>query len=240
MTGAARGVLGAVLVLAAGAARAEGPGLVVTHAEARQRLANTVADASVTVEVHGRDLRATAAALARSLETLLGFLRAQETERLRTEAEGFAPELQAVRGAPDRIKGYTGTQTISLRCTPERLPALLAGSLENGATGVAQSGAAPREAEVEAAHAALVARAARSAMEEARAAAAAVGQRVAGVERLEVDPQGGFEARAMERMVPVPAPAMMAAAPVPPLAAEAGETEVTASVVLTARLAAAE
>lgn len=250
MTGAARGRAGrgvlaaAVLLLGAGVARAQGAGheassLVVTHAEARQRLANTVADASVTVEVHGRDLRATAAALARSLETLLAFLRAQAPERLRTETESFTPELQALRGAPDRIKGFTGTQTLSLRTTPERLPALLAGSLDNGATSVAQSGAAPREEEVEAARAELVARAARSAMERARAAAAAVGQRVVGVERLEVDPQGGgaAEPAMMEKMAPPPPPP---AAALRPVASEAGETEVTASVLLAARLAAAE
>ena len=99
--------------------------LPVTHAEARQRLPNTVSDASVTVEVHGRDLRATAPLLARQSRSLLAFLRTQKVDRLQTAAAGFTPELQEVRNAPDRIKGYTGTQTISFRTMPDRLPMLL-------------------------------------------------------------------------------------------------------------------
>lgn len=212
--------------------------LLVTHAEARQRLPNTVSDASVTVEVHGRDLRATAALLARQSQSLVGVLRAQKVDRLQTEAAGFTPELQEVRNAPDRIKGYTGTQTISFRTTPDQLPMLLAGSLDNGATSLSQSGSAPREEEVEAARADLVSRAAKSAMARAQAAAAAVGQRVVGVKRLEIDPQAGFEPSLAGRMLERPAPA--AAAPPPPIATEAGQATVTATVLLTVRLAPAE
>ena len=207
--------------------------LLVTHAEARQRLPNTVSDASVTVEVHGRDLRATATMLARQSQSLLGFLRAQKVDRLQTEAAGFTPELQEVRNAPDRIKGYTGIQT-----TPDQLPILLAGSLDNGATSLSQSGSAPREEEVEAARADLVSRAAKSAMARAQAAAAAVGQRVVGVERLEIDPQAGYEPSLAGRMLERPAPA--AVAPPQPIATEAGQATATATVLLTVRLAPAE
>lgn len=212
--------------------------LLVTHAEARQRLPNTVSDASVTVEVHGRDLRTTATMLARQSQSLLGFLRAQKVDRLQSEAAGFSPELQEVRNAPDRIKGYTGTQTISFRTTPDQLPMLLAGSLDNGATSLSQSGSAPRDEEVEVARGDLVSRAAKSAMARAQAAAAAVGQRVVGVERLEIDPQAGFEPSLAGRMLERPAPA--AAAPPPPIATEAGQATVTAAVLLTVRLAPAE
>lgn len=55
--------------------RALAPGLITTHAESRRRLPNTVADAVVSIEVHGRDLRSTASALARQSQTLLSFLR---------------------------------------------------------------------------------------------------------------------------------------------------------------------
>ena len=215
--------------------------LLLTHAEARRRLPNTVSDASVTVEVHGRDLRATAALLARQSQSLLGFLRGQTVERLQTEAAGFTPEMQEVRNAPDRIKGYTGTQTISFRTTPDQLPMLLAGSLDNGATSLSQPGSSPREEEVEAARADLVSRAAKSAMAQAQAAAAAVGQRVTGVERLEIDPQAGFVSEPMlaSRMLERPAPAAVAM-PAPPIATEAGQATVTAPVLLPVRLAPAE
>ena len=213
--------------------------LLVTHAEAKHRLPNTVSDASVTVEVHGRELRATAALLARQSQSLLGFLRTQKVDRLQTEAAGFTPELQEVRNAPDRIKGYTGTQTISFRTTPDQLPMLLAGSLDNGATSLSQSGSAPREGEVEAAQGDLVSRAAKSAMARAQAAAAAVGQRVIGVERLEIDPQAGLGSAPVmaSKMLERPAPAP---APPPPIATEAGQATVTATVLLTVRLAPVE
>jgi len=141
-----------------------------------------------------------------------------------------SPELQEVRNAADRIKGYTGTHTISFRTTPDQLPMLLAGSLDNGAASLSQSGSVSRGE--------LVSRAAKSAMARAQAAAAALGQRVVGVERMEIDPQAGLgaeptqAARVLERPVPAAAP--------PPIATEAGQTVVTSTVLLTVRLAPVE
>ena len=221
----------------AGAQPAPDPtGLVSVGAETRRRLPATVSDAVVTIEVHGRDLRATAAALAQRSGTLLAYLRGQGAERLRTEATGFEPELQEVRGAPDRIKGYAGRTTLSFRTVPDRLPGMLSGSLENGATGIVQSGSTPREEEVEAARQELAAEATRLALARARAVAAAAEARVAGVHRIELDPAGPPGAFMGEAAAPV----MRAPRPVPPMASAAGEAEVVVRVEATLRLAPAE
>ena len=127
------------------------PGIISTHAESLRRLPNTVSDATVGIEVHGRDLRGTAAALARQSQGLLTFLRSQTTERLRTDGMSFDPEIQELKGQPDRIKGYAGRLTVSFRTTPEQLPLVLAGCLDNGATSLGQFGSTPRETEIEAA-----------------------------------------------------------------------------------------
>ncbi len=61
-------------------------GLITTHATARRRLPNTVADASVSIEAHGRTVAAVQRTLAENSQTLLAFLRQAGTERLRTNA----------------------------------------------------------------------------------------------------------------------------------------------------------
>lgn len=207
-------------------------GLITTNAEARRRLQATVSDASVTIEVHGRDLRGTATALAQRSETLLNYLRAQGAERVRTEGTGFDPEVQEVRGQPDRIKGYSGRTGISFRTVPDRLPLLLSGSLENGATGLLQSGAQPREEDIETARQELAAEATRAALARARSVAAAAEGKLGGIQRIEVDPvslPGGFEPDMALRMERAPRP-------VPPMASAAGETEVMVRVSLSVRL----
>ncbi len=207
--------------------------VIATHAQARRRLPNTVSDASVTIEVHGRDVRGTAALLAQRSQTLLAYLRGQDAERLRTERTDFEPELQEVRGQPDRIKGFTGRAVVSFRTTPERLPVLLAGSLDNGATGLLQSGFSPREEELDAARRELAAEATRTALGQARSIAQAAEQRVAGIQRIEVaTPRapGSDEPEAEFRMARAPRP-------VPPIASEAGGSDVAVTVFVTIRLA---
>ena len=223
----------------ASASRPLAPGLIMTHAESRRRLPDTVADAVVSIEVHGRDLRGTASALARQSQTLLTFLRGQATQRLRTDGTSFEPETQELRGQPDRIKGYTGRLSVSFRTTPDQLPLLLAGCLDNGATALGQFGASPREAEIEAARREMVAEAGESALAQARTIAASVGQRIAGVQLVEVDPlpRTGPDSvmfpQAMERAAR-PAP------PTPAIAYEAGDSGLSVTVVMTLRLAGPE
>lgn len=218
------------------AARPLAPGLITAHAESRRRLPNTVADAVVSIEVHGRDLRGTASALARQSQTLLTFLRGQSTERLRTDGTSFEPEIQELRNQPDRVKGYTGRISVSFRTTPDQLPMLLAGCLDNGATALGQFGASPREQEIEAARREMVAEAGEAALAQARAIAASVGQRIAGVEVAEVDPlprsdSGPVAFSSMPERATRPAPTVR------PIASEAGDSALSVTVVVTLRLA---
>jgi uncharacterized protein YggE len=208
-----------------------GPGLVAASAEARRRLPATVSDALATIEVHGRDLRGTTTLLAQRSQTLLDYLGGEKVERLRTEDTSLEPELQDARGQPDRIKGYTGRGTVSFRTLPDRLPALLAGSLEHGATGVVQSGSVPREAEVETARQELAAEATRTALARAGAMAAAADTRLGAIQRIDADLSGGpgFAAMAAMRKSSAPMPA-------PPVASAAGEMEVVVRVSVTVRL----
>ena len=210
-------------------------GLVTAHAEARRRLQNTVSDAVVSIEVHGRDLRGTAAALARQSQTLLTFLRSQPTERLRTDGMRFDPEIQELRGQPDRIKGYTGRISVSFRTIPDALPVLLAGCLDNGATALGQFGSSPREQEVEAARREMVAEAGQGALAQARAIADAVGQRIAGVEFVDIDPLPGLSAGPALPAY-VAERASRPAPPVQPIANEAGDSSFSVMVVMTLRL----
>lgn len=212
------------------------PGIISTHAESLRRLPNTVSDASVGIEVHGRDLRGTAAALARQSQTLLTFLRGQTTERLRTDGMSFDPEIQELKGQPDRIKGYTGRLTVSFRTTPEQLPLLLAGCLDNGATSLGQFGSSPRETEIEAARREMVAEATQAALGQARTIADTVGQKIAGVELVQVDPAPGVvpEFPSMPYMAER---AARPAAPVPPMASQAGDSGLSVTVVMTLRVA---
>ena len=212
------------------------PGLIITHAESKRRLPNTVSDAVVSIEVHGRDLRGTATALGRQSQGLLTFLRGQPAERLRTEGMSFEPDIQEVRGQPDRIKGYTGRLSVSFRTTPDNLPAILAGCLDNGATGLGQFGSSPREHEIEAARQEMVAEATQGALGQARAVATATGQRLGSVEFVEVDPlPGASVGPAMSEYLAQRA--SKPAAPVRPVAQEAGDSAVSVVVVMALRLA---
>ena len=208
-------------------------GVITTHAEARRRLPNTVSDVSVSIEVHARDLPGASALLARRSQTLLGYLRGQGAERLITEQVSMEPELQEVRGQPDRIKGFTGRSAVSFRTTPDRLPVLLAGCLDNGATGLLQSGSSPREDEIETARRELADEAVRAALAQAVSVAKAADQRVAGIQHIDVDPFRGVRGLSME------ADAVLRRAPRPsqPIAAEAGESGISVTVLLRTRIA---
>lgn len=212
------------------------PGIISTHAESLRRLPNTVSDASIGIEVHGRDLRGTATALARQSQTLLTFLRGQTTERLRTDGTSFDPEIQELKGQPDRIKGYTGRLTVSFRTTPEQLPLLLAGCLDNGATSLGQFGSSPRETEIEAARREMVAEATQAALAQARTVADTVGQKIAGVELVQVDPAPGVVPE-MPSMPYMAEPAARLARPVPAMASQAGDSSLSVTVVMTLRVA---
>ena len=214
------------------------PGLITTQVQAHRRLPSTVSDASVSIEVHGRDLRGTATQLGRQAQALLAFLRTQPTERLRTEGTSFDPEIQELRGQPDRIKGYTGRISVSFRTVPEQLPFVLAGCLDNGATTLGQFGSSPREEEVAAARRDMVEEATRAAMTQVQTIASAAGQKVAGIELVVVDPPPGFDPAAERASYTLGRAAMpRPAPPIAPIASEAGSSDLPLTVAVTVRVA---
>ena len=214
------------------------PGLITVHATAHRRLPSTVADATVSIEVHGRDLRGTATQLGRQAQALLAFLRTQNAERLRTEGTSFDPETQEIRNQPDRIKGYTGRISVSFRTVPEQLPLVLAGCLDNGATSLGQFGSSAREDEVDAARRDMVGEATAAAMAQGRAVASSAGQKVAGIELAEVDPSPGAVPLAVDAEYALDRPSRRAQAPrpVPPIASVAGDSDLSVTVVMILRV----
>lgn len=214
------------------------PGLITVRATAHRRLPSTVADATVSIEVHGRDLRGTATQLGRQAQALLAFLRTQGAERLRTEGTSFTPEIQEQRNLPDRIKGYTGRISVSFRTVPDQLPFVLAGCLDNGATALGQFGSSPREDEVGAARRDMVEEATRAAMAQARAVADSAGQKLAGIELAEIDPPpGAMPLTVSADILPERAARPASSSPVPPIASVAGDSDLSVTVVMIVRLA---
>ena len=205
-------------------------GVVTTSASAHRQLPNTVNDVSMGIEVHAADVAAATAELAKLAQGLLGFLRAQQAEQVRTEQIEISPETQTVHGQPDRITGYTGRSTVTFRTTPDRMPALVSGSLDHGANQVQRTVAMPRRAEVSKARADLASDAARDALAEAASVAGAVHERVAGISEIDVQPPEGppmpFRTMSLARAAP-------GAMPIP---AEPGTTDISVGVTVKVRI----
>ena len=207
---------------------------VTTHATARRRLPNTVADVTVGVKVDGPTVADVEEHLAKGSQALLTYLRGAGAERLRTELVMVEPVRDAREkpGPPGRIVSYTGTLGVSFRTTAERLSELLTGSLEHGGNSLEQTGFAPREEEMDAARQDLAAAATRTALAQAEAVAKAVGRTVRGVQQIVVDPDPGMlPSRGFRAYAPA-AQAQTALIPT-----EAGDVEITATVAVTVNLA---
>ncbi len=216
------------------------PGTVNAHATAHRRLQNTVADVTVSIELHGHGVAAVQRDLGTKSQALLGFLRAGGTERLQTDTIDVEPQTETDRGhgLPDRIVGYTGTLTVSFRAEVDKLPDLLDGSLAHGANTVGQVTLTPREDEIDAARQALAAEATTLAVRQLDAVAQAAGHKIAGIRSINVDPQQVFYGMpdpdtATMRAEKVPAPG--SAAPVP-VAVVAGQSDISITVAVTATL----
>ena len=207
-----------------------GPGTITTHATARGRLNNTVADVSIGIEAHAPTVAATQAALAAGSDKLMAYLRQQGVERLRTEQLSVTPNTVADKGRPDRIVGYDGSVQASFRVPAGRLGAVTAGALDNGGNDLERTTMTPRESELDAERARLAAEAAKIALAQAGAVAGATGRQLGAIRQIDVDPAVPNFAR--------PAPMMRAAvmSASAPVATEAGDAEVTASVTITVEL----
>jgi uncharacterized protein YggE len=214
-------------VLLAAPLRAEEPGTVTAHATARDRLANTVADVLLGIEAHGRTLAEVQGALSAGSAKLDAFLTGAGAERTRTEAVQVQPDLDTStpRGQPPRIVGYSGQIAVVFQVAPDKLGTLLGGALGNGANAVNGTALHPRAEELDAARRRLATEATRTALEQAGAVAEAAGRRLGAARSIIVDPVPGF----------APRPGLMRAAAAP-VATEAGDSEISASVTVTMAL----
>lgn len=206
----------------------ERPGTVATHATARVRLPNTVADGVIGIEAHGRTVALVQKALAEGSGALMASLRGVGAERLRTLDVSLTPETETPpRGGAERIVGYTGRVRVGFRVAAEKLPELLGAALDRAGINLEGTVLLPRESEVDAARQSLAANATQTAMAQARAVAEAAGRRLGMVRQLAVNPGQDFSPQ-QSAMLAVASAA--ARAPAAPVATAAGETEVTATV----------
>jgi uncharacterized protein len=121
--------------------------------------------------------------------------------------------------------GYTGSTTVSFRTTPEKVGAILSGVLDHGANTIQQTSYAPREEEADKVRKELAQEATHTAVAQGEAVAEAAGTHVIGVREVNVEPGGGFRPMPMMRMQ-----AMSVSAQAAPIAAEAGDQDISVTV----------
>jgi uncharacterized protein len=200
-------------------------GLVSTSATAHRRIPNTVADVSVGIQTQGVDASSVSRDLAQRSQTLLDWLRGQGAERMATDQISFQPQTHEEKNGQQKIVGYTGSTTVSFRTTPEKVGAILSGVLDHGANTIQQTSYAPREEEADKVRKELAQEATRTAVEQGEAVAQAAGTKVIGVREVNVEPGGGFRPMPMMRMQ-----AMSVSAQAAPIAAEAGDQDISVTV----------
>lgn len=213
--------------LLAGPAFADEAGTVTTHATARDRLPNTVADVSLGVDVRGRTLGEVQAALAVGSTKLSAYLKSVAAERTRTQAVQIEPVLEQnpARGQAAGIVGYAGHIAVEFRFDADKVGPILTESLNQGANTIKGTTMRPREAELDAARQRLAAEATRMALTQARTVAEAAGRRV-----------GSIRSIVVEDAALAGGPRMLLARAAAPVAAEAGDSEISASVTLSQSL----
>lgn len=202
---------------------------ISTRATSRTRIANTVVDATVGVEATGKDMAEVQRQISENTARLMRYLKAQGAERLMTQNVSFSPETQTQKNGPDKTVGYRGSVQVSFRTTPEKVPDLLGGVLQNGANTVDGTNFQPSEKEIEAAQRLMAAEATKTAQAEADAIAKAAGLTVVAVRSINVQNESMKVPRNVNMMMGARA-GMAAAAPI---ATEAGDQEISASVEIT-------
>jgi uncharacterized protein YggE len=222
--------LGLAVLLAQPLRAQDQPGTITTHATARTRLPNTVADVAIGIDAHGQTLSAVQQSLADGSKTLLASLRDAGAERLVTEQVSVSPDTQSVRGAPNRIVGYSGRVRVRFRVPADKLDQTLGNALASGGNALESTSLVPRETEVDAARQDLAAQAVRTALAQAKTVAEAAGRRLGPVRQIQVDPGFG-----LPRPMPAFATARMMDAAAP-IATEPGDSEVAATVSVTVGL----
>jgi hypothetical protein len=200
-------------------------GLVSTSATAHRRIPNTVADVSVGIQTQGADAASVSRDLSQRSQTLLDWLRGQGAERLATDQISFQPQTHEEKNGQQKIVGYTGSTTVSFRTTPEKVGAILSGVLDHGANTIQQTSYAPKEEDEDKVRKELAQEATRTAVGQGEAVANAAGTHVIGVREVNVEPSGGIM-----RPMPMMRMSMGAATKEIPMAAEAGDQDISVTV----------
>ena len=201
-------------------------GIVSTNATAHRRIPNTVADISVGIQTQGTDTKTVSRDLAQRSQSLLDWLRSQGAERLATDQISFQPQTHEEKNGQQKIVGYTGNTSVSFRTTPEKAGAILSGVLDHGANTIQQTSYSPSEEDQDRVRKELAQEATKTAVAQAEAVANAAGTKVIGVREVNVEPSGIIRPMPMMRMQA----SVMAAAPPPPIAGEAGEQDISVNV----------
>jgi uncharacterized protein YggE len=164
--------------------------LINTHATSRTRIPNTVVDVSLTITFNDKDLPTVQRTIGTKSTSLLGYLRAQQVQRLITTSVSFEPENRFKSGSLDKIIGYVGVLKVSFRATPDKTPDLLVGVLANGASSVDRVTFTPTEEEIAAARRQLLSDATKVALSQADSIAVAAGLKVISVRQINVENEG--------------------------------------------------
>jgi uncharacterized protein YggE len=221
----------AALLMSGGPALAQAPqpGTVSTQATARTQLANTVADVVLRVEARGTNLAEVQQALSTGSASLVAYLKTTAAQQTRTEGVRVDPQLEqnSNRGQPVRIVGYAGQVSVAFQIEAGALGSVLGEALGHGANAVSQTSLHPRQAEIEAARQALAIQATTQALGDAKAVAEAAGRHLGAVRSILVG--SAVPGPVRYAMAAAPAPSMFASTAAP-IATEAGESEVSATV----------
>lgn len=229
----------AVLIAAAPAARADDeqpPPRISTHATAHKRIPNTVADITLGIEASGADVAAVTRTLGERSTALMAFLRKPGIDRLETTGVAVQTRRHVRPDGHEVDDGFVGRVGVTFRCAAGDAGGEISGGLSHGANTLDNAAFSPADAEVEAARRDLALTATRMALDEARAVAGAAGVQVAGVQTIDVDPEGSVTPRPMN-MTPRLAAAPMGAPP--PIATASGSQDISVTVNVTVTLAVA-
>ena len=158
--------------------------LISTQGSASKRIPNSAVDVTVGIAAENKDLANVQHQLTEHTASLLAYLRQAKVDRLMTNAINVQPQMDYQNNGQHRIVGYTGSNSVSFRCTPEQAPGLLAGVLTNGANSINSTSFTPKEEEVRAARRELSAAAVRAALAQAESMAKAADLHVAAVKSI--------------------------------------------------------
>ncbi len=206
--------------------------LIETHATSEMRIPNTAVDVSVGVSASGKDLPEVQRALAEQSNKLLAYLKGQQVERLITTAVNFAPDTRSQKNAPNKTVGYSGSEQVSFRTTPEKAPEILVGVLSNGANEIDSTSFTPAEQEIADARSRLAEDATKTAIAQADSIARAAGIKVVAIRQINVDNSVFEPVRIRARLMDLSAG--VAAAPPPPIPTAPGEQQLSVNVNITA------